>query len=894
MRWISAVCAGVLVVLLTVLPAVAQRRSGQTGPSPTNIKKGTSLPGTCTEVPALFQDTDSGGSELHVCTAANTWTKLLSETVAAATYLPLTLTSAQLFAAVTDARGVSTGKLTFITPYSQATRPDPAITACTPEEVIQISDAAEECSPFEVCNADGTAWLSRCFTPTSTTGIVTDATSIISMRPNVSELSTNTNLCQHLDINAHTGTDGITLTLPPLSDTSCGKLFAISLATGTGLLTVGPDPLTTDLLNDMNASVSVSGAKKSAIMAKNYGTHWQVMSTAVGTSGDYLPLAGGTMTGQIVADNLGIEFTEAGGVPTCAAGNYTIYADTGASTLKKCINGSLTDLDTTGGTPAFSTLTGGTNSTAAMVIDTGASLSTVNAGTIAATSVPVAGVTGLGTGVGTFLATPSSSNLASAVTGETGSGALVFGTSPAITTPTGIVKGDVGLGNVDNTSDATKNAATATLTNKRINPRVVTLTDQASISATELNSDNLDIAYLATMNQATTFPAPNGTPVAGQLLTIKILEDVSRVITWNTAFVGTTQLPIPTANTGHATIPDEWTFEWDAPSSKWVYLGGPNSNFPLSITGGGTGTASTLTGLVRGSASAMTAAELSGVVVTSGSNVTTPGKADVLQTSLYCQDAGANDTYACSLSPAITAYVTGTSYRFKANTANTGAASINFNSLGALTIKKMAGAITTDLADNDIRAGQWVVCTYDGTNCQMASQVGNAASTSFANPTATIGATAVNGSASTAMRSDGAPALATQHTLRVCTIVVGADNGPALVDADLGPQLHQCVIPYAATVTEITVFADAGTPNVIVHRRTGTTNTALLSSALATAASGALACAKTTAVAGYAGTTCAATLQNTAVGAGDTIGLTSGTAGGTAKRMTVAVTWSVN
>jgi len=42
-------------------------------------------------------------------------------------------------------------------------------------------------------------------------------------------------------------------------------------------------------------------------------------------------------------------------------------------------------------------------------------------------------------------------------------------TSPAINTPTGIVKGDVGLGNVDNTSDATKDAATATLTNKTIN-----------------------------------------------------------------------------------------------------------------------------------------------------------------------------------------------------------------------------------------------------------------------------------------------------------------------------------------------------------------------------------------------------------------------------------------
>lgn len=40
-----------------------------------------------------------------------------------------------------------------------------------------------------------------------------------------------------------------------------------------------------------------------------------------------------------------------------------------------------------------------------------------------------------GSGVGTFLATPSSANLASAVTGETGSGALVFDTSPTLTTP---------------------------------------------------------------------------------------------------------------------------------------------------------------------------------------------------------------------------------------------------------------------------------------------------------------------------------------------------------------------------------------------------------------------------------------------------------------------------
>jgi hypothetical protein len=55
-------------------------------------------------------------------------------------------------------------------------------------------------------------------------------------------------------------------------------------------------------------------------------------------------------------------------------------------------------------------------------------------------------------------------------------------TSPVINSPTGIVKGDVGLGNVDNTSDATKNAASATLTNKIISGSSNTLSDIANAS----------------------------------------------------------------------------------------------------------------------------------------------------------------------------------------------------------------------------------------------------------------------------------------------------------------------------------------------------------------------------------------------------------------------------
>lgn len=64
-------------------------------------------------------------------------------------------------------------------------------------------------------------------------------------------------------------------------------------------------------------------------------------------------------------------------------------------------------------------------------------LGTPTSGTLTnCTGLPVStGISGLGTGVATWLATPSSANLASAVTDETGSGLLVFATTPTLVTP---------------------------------------------------------------------------------------------------------------------------------------------------------------------------------------------------------------------------------------------------------------------------------------------------------------------------------------------------------------------------------------------------------------------------------------------------------------------------
>jgi len=72
-----------------------------------------------------------------------------------------------------------------------------------------------------------------------------------------------------------------------------------------------------------------------------------------------------------------------------------------------------------------------------------------------ATGLPIStGVSGLGTGVATFLGTPSSANLATAVTDETGSGSLVFGTSPTVNNPTitNYVESVVAIGTVTTTN----------------------------------------------------------------------------------------------------------------------------------------------------------------------------------------------------------------------------------------------------------------------------------------------------------------------------------------------------------------------------------------------------------------------------------------------------------
>jgi len=145
-------------------------------------------------------------------------------------------------------------------------------------------------------------------------------------------------------------------------------------------------------------------------------------------------------------------------------------------------------------------------------------LGTPSAGVLTScTGLPIStGVSGLGTGVAAFLATPSSANLASAVTDETGTGALVFATSPSLTTPliAGITDGSsVAAGDIGEILSATlaDSSAISLTTNTAAN--VVSLALTAGIW--EVNgfvgfvtgaTADMDECYLAINSTSATLP----------------------------------------------------------------------------------------------------------------------------------------------------------------------------------------------------------------------------------------------------------------------------------------------------------------------------------------------------------------------------------------------------
>jgi len=89
----------------------------------------------------------------------------------------------------------------------------------------------------------------------------------------------------------------------------------------------------------------------------------------------------------------------------------------------------------------------------------------------------------------------------------------------------------------------------------------------------------------------------------------------------------------------------------------------------------------------------------------------------------YAISATGNDSYAITISPAITAYVDGQVFTFKADVANTGAASLAVSGLAAIDIVKLG---TIALATGDIGAGSIVQVIYNASTNKMVLQTPSA------------------------------------------------------------------------------------------------------------------------------------------------------------------------
>ena len=193
-----------------------------------------------------------------------------------------------------------------------------------------------------------------------------------------------------------------------ITGTAAGLSTTLAVASGgTGLATLTADNVI--LGNGTSAPTFVAPSTSGNVLTSN-GTTW-LSSAPAGGGGS------GTVTKASVVSANGF------------GGSVATDTTTPAITISTSITGLLK-----GDGTAISAATAGTD----YVAPSGA-LGTPSSGTLTScTGLPIStGVSGLGTSVAAFLATPNSANLASCLTDETGTGgSLVFATSPALTTPT--------------------------------------------------------------------------------------------------------------------------------------------------------------------------------------------------------------------------------------------------------------------------------------------------------------------------------------------------------------------------------------------------------------------------------------------------------------------------
>jgi hypothetical protein len=177
-------------------------------------------------------------------------------------------------------------------------------------------------------------------------------------------------------------------------------------------------------------------------------------------------------------------------------------------------------------------------------------LGTPTSGTLTScTGLPIStGVSGLGTNVDTFLATPSSANLASCLTDETGSGLAVFATAPTLTsaTITGLI--ETKTAPTISSGTLTLNCALGNVFHVSLNAAITTLT--ISNIPTTGNAFGITLAFTA--------------------------DGTARAVTWGAAVKWASGGTAPTLTSTLNKVDIFCLTTWDGGTTWFAMVGGQN------------------------------------------------------------------------------------------------------------------------------------------------------------------------------------------------------------------------------------------------------------------------------------------------------------------------------